>query len=423
MKKLLKMSMLATGAIWSAMATSSAFAQGACSVAYQTENNWGAGAQYKVTLTNTGAAKTNWELCWSFAASETVSSLWEGTYTQTGKNVCVKNVGYNGNLPANGSVVFGLIVANPGAVPAAYTLNGAACGGAASSAGSSSVASSTASSLASSSSSSIAVTAARWLLDAPKSTFHFVSVKKAISGVETPENLTFSQLQGTVSSTGQATLTIPLASISTNNTVRDPRMQNLLFESAYLPSLHFTSQLDLAALDALAVGSTRVQSVTGNLVLHGVTKAISFDALVVKHASNSVSFSPRKPVIINSVDFDLNAGVEALRAIAGLSNIGEKVPVYFKVFLSRDNPTNVPAISLAAAPNTPLNLTGSVGFTGTASLNWADVSANESGFLVRRKGADGRWATATNAAANSVGYQDALTASGSYDYKVISYTD
>ncbi|WP_331350713.1 DUF1592 domain-containing protein [Cellvibrio sp. UBA7671] len=424
MKNLLKMSMLATGAIWGAMAASSALAQGACSVAYQTENNWGAGAQYKVTLTNTGAAKTNWELCWSFAGSETVSSLWEGTYTQTGKNVCVKNVGYNGNLSANGSVVFGLIVANPGAVPAAYTLNGAACGGTASSAGSSSsVTSSIASSVASSSSSSIAVTAARWLLDAPKSTFHFVSVKKAISGVETPENLTFSQLQGTVSSTGQATLTIPLASISTNNTVRDPRMQSLLFESAYLPSLHFTSQLDLAALDTLAVGSTRVQSVTGNLVLHGVTKAISFDALVVKHASNSVSFSPRKPVIINSVDFDLNAGVEALRAIAGLSNIGEKVPVYFKVFLSRDNPTNVPAISLAAAPNTPLNLTGSVGFTGTASLNWADVSANESGFLVRRKGADGRWATAANAAANSVGYQDALTASGSYDYKVISYTD
>lgn len=415
MKNLLKMSILATGAIWGAMTASSAIAQGACSVVYQTENNWGAGAQYKVTITNTSAAKTNWELCWSFAGSETVSSLWEGTYTQTGKNVCVKNVGYNGSLPANGSVAFGLIVANPGAVPAAYTLNGATCGGAGSS-------SSVASSSVSSSSSSVAAPA-RWLLDAPKSTFHFVSVKKAVSGVETPENLTFSQLQGTVSSTGQATLTIPLASISTNNTVRDPRMQSLLFESAYLPSLHFTSQLDLAALDAQATGTTRVQSVTGNLVLHGVTKAISFDALIVKHANNSVSFSPRKPVIINSVDFDLNAGVEALRAIAGLSNIGEKVPVYFKVFLNRDNPTNTPVISLASAPNAPLNLTGSVGFTGTASLNWADVSANETGFLVRRKGADGRWATATNAAANSVGYQDALTASGSYDYKIISYTD
>jgi cytochrome c553 len=149
-----------------------------------------------------------------------------------------------------------------------------------------------------------------------------------------------------------------------------------------------------------------------------------FDALVVKHANNSVSFSPRKPIVINSIDFDLNAGVEALRAVAGLSTVGEKVPVYFKMFLNRDNPSNVPAISLATAPSAATGLTGTVSnATGAANLNWADVSATETGFLVRRKGADGRWATASNNAANSVSYLDSLTAAGSYDYKVISYTD
>jgi polyisoprenoid-binding protein YceI/mono/diheme cytochrome c family protein len=418
MKKLIKLSMLFSSAVWGAMTATSAIAQGACNVSYQPETNWGSGAQYKVTLTNTSAAKTNWELCWSFPGSETVSSMWEATYSQTGKNVCAKNVGYNGNLATNGSIAFGLIVSNPGAaIPDTFTLNGVACGDSASSA------SSVASSIRSSSSSSAAGTAARWLLDASQSTFHFVSVKKASSGTETPENFTFSQLQGTVSTSGQATLTIPLTSISTNNVVRDPRMQSLLFEAGYLPSLHFTTQLDLPALDAMPAGTTRVQTVSGNLVLHGIVKSIVFDAMVIKHANNSVSFSPRKPIIINSVDFDLNAGVEALRAIAGLSTIGERVPVYFKIFLNRDNPTNLPAINLATAPSAPVNLTGTVGSTGTASLNWADVSATESGFLVRRKGADGRWATATNAPANSVSYQDALTAAGSYDYKVIGYTD
>ncbi len=413
MKKLLKVSMLSTGMVLGVMAASGVNAQGACSVALQTENNWGAGAQYKATLTNTGAALTSWELCWNFAGSETVSSLWEGTYAQTGKKVCVKNVGYNGNLPASGTVSFGYIASNPGVAPADYTLNGVACGGAASSV----------SSVASSSSSSVASgNAARWLLDAPNSSFYFVSVKKSTAGVETPENFTFSQLQGTVSSTGQATLTIPLASISTNNTIRDPRMQNLLFESAYLPSLHFTTQLDLAALDTQAVGSIKVQSVTGNLVLHGIVKAVVFDAVIMKHANNSISVSTRRPIVINSVDFDLNAGVEALRAIASLSNIGEKVPVYFKVFLNRDNPTNAPAITLATAPVAPTGLTGTTVTTG-ANLNWADVSSNETGFLVRRKGADGRWATASNLGANSVSYLDALSASGSYDYKVLSYTD
>lgn len=418
MKKLLKVSMLSTSMVLGIMAASGVNAQGACSVALQTENNWGAGAQYKATLTNTGAAKTSWELCWNFVGSETVSSLWEGTYAQTGKKVCVKNVGYNGNLATNGSVVFGYIASNPGVAPVDYTLNGVACGGTASSSSSSVV-----SSVPSSSSSSVApVNAARWLLDAPASSFYFVSVKKSTAGVETPENFTFSQLQGTVSATGQATLTIPLASINTNNTIRDPRMQNLLFESAYLPSLHFTTQLDLAALDSQAVGSIKVQSVTGNLVLHGVVKSIVFDVVLIKHANNSISVSTRKPIVVNSVDFDLAAGVEALRAIANLANIGEKVPVYFKVFLNRDNPTNVPAISLATAPVTPSGLTGTVVSTG-ANLNWADVSSNETGFLVRRKGADGRWATASNLGANNVSYSDALSVSGSYDYKVLSYTD
>jgi polyisoprenoid-binding protein YceI len=420
MKKLLQVSMLSSGIALGLMASSAAIAQGACSIGLQTENNWGSGAQYKVTVTNTGAAKTSWELCWNFAGSETVSSLWEGTYTQTGNKVCVKNVGYNGNLPANGVVAFGYIATNPGAAPVDYTLNGLACGG---TAASSSVASSVASSIVSSAASSVApATAARWLLDAASSNFYFTSVKKSTLGVETPENFTFTQLQGTVSSTGQATLTIPLVSISTNSVTRDPRMQSMLFETAYLPSLHFTTQLDLAALDAQAPGSIKVQSVTGNLVLHGVVKSIVFDAVVMKHANNSVSFSPRKPIVINSADFELNAGIEALRVTASLGTIGEKVPVYFKMFLNRDNPTNVPAISLPTAPVAPTGLTGTTVASG-ASLNWADVSSNETGFLVRRKGADGRWATAGNLGANSVSHSDALSVSGTYDYKVFSYTD
>lgn len=425
MKRLLKLSMLSCGVTLGIMASSGAIAQGACTVDYASVNSWGSGAQIKTTITNTSAAKTSWELCWTYAGNDTIANLWDGIVTQTGKNVCVKNAAYNANLPANGSASFGFIVNNPGAAPTSFTLNGVSCGGTASSTPSS-VASSTPSSVpASSRSSSSTPTAnASWLLDSTKSTFHFVTVKKTTAGAEVPESMTFSQLQGTVAANGQATLTIPLASISTGNTVRDPRMQSLLFESAYLPSLHFTTQLNLTAIDAMAAGSTAIQSVTGNLVLHGIVKSVVFDALVVKHANNGVSFSPRRPIVINSVDFDLNAGVEALRAIAGLTTVGEKVPVYFKMFLNRDNPSNVPAISLATAPSAATGLTGTVSnTTGAANLNWADVSATETGFLVRRKGADGRWVTANNATSNSVSYLDSLTAAGSYDYKVISYTD
>jgi polyisoprenoid-binding protein YceI/cytochrome c553 len=435
MKKLLKLSMLSTGLMTlGIMASGGANAQGACSVAYDTVNSWGNGGQYKVALTNTGAAKTSWELCWTFSGSDTIPNLWDGVVTQTGKNVCVKNAPYNPNLAANATASFGFLVNNPGTIPTAFTLNGVACGGNASSVASStpssipatsSSRSSTPATSSSASSSSTPSAAARWLLDGTNSTFNFVTVKKNTAGVETPESMTFTQLQGTVATNGQATLTIPLASISSGNDIRNPRLRELLFESQYLPSLHFTSQLDLAAIDALAAGSTSVQSITGNLILHGVTKQLVFDALIVKHANNSVSFSPRKPIVINSADFDLNAGIEALRELMLLTTIGEKVPVYFKVFLNRDNPTNTPAISLASAPNAPLSLTGSVSnATGAANLNWADASSNETGFLVRRKlGETGLWKTVTGTAANTVSYLDSLTVGGSYDYKVISYTD
>ncbi|HSX51341.1 MAG TPA: cellulose binding domain-containing protein, partial [Cellvibrio sp.] len=390
MKKLLKLSMLSSGFMaLGIMASGAANAQGACKVAFTSVNNWGNGAQYKVTITNSGAAKSNWELCWTYPGNDVIPNLWDGIVSQSGKNVCVKNAAYNPNLPANGSVSFGFLVNNPGTAPSSFTLNGVACGGAvtssAASSSSAAVSSLRSSSSSVSSKSSAAANAASWLIDSSKSTFNFVTVKKTSAGAEVPESMTFSQLQGTVAANGQATLTIPLASISTGNVIRDPRMQSLLFESSFLPSLHFTTQLDLAAIDAMTVGSTKVQSVTGNLVLHGIVKALTFDVLVVKHSAGNISFSPRKPIVINSVDFDLNAGVEALRAAATLTAIGEKVPVYFKMFLNRDNPTNIPAITLATAPAAAISLTGSVSnAAGSASLNWADVSNNESGFLVRR---------------------------------------
>ncbi|MDR7091104.1 DUF1592 domain-containing protein [Cellvibrio fibrivorans] len=425
MKKLLKLSMLSLGLI----ASGSTFAQGACSVNYTTTNSWANGGQQDLVITNTSAAKTSWQLCWTFNGNEVINNLWNGNYTASGKNVCVKNAGYNGNLPANGTVAFGFTHTNaPGAKPTSFTLNGVACGGTASSSAPSSMPTTSSSRSSSSgfttsrstSSSSLPANAARWLLNDSKSVLNFVSVKNT----DVAETFTFGQLQGTVSSGGQATLSIPLASILTGVAIRDTRMQSMLFESNYLPNLHVTTQLDLAALDAMAAGSTSTLSLSGSLILHGVIKPLTFDALVIKHSNSSVSFSPRKPIVINATDFDLNAGIELLRLTAGATSIGEKVPVYFKVFLTKDNPTNLPAISLAPVPNTPLNLMGSVSqVSGNATLNWADTNSNETGFLVRRKGLDGRWTTKANLGANFSTYVDSLlNTGGGFTYKIISYS-
>ena len=297
MKKLLKISMFALGVA----ASSGAFAQAACSVNFDTLNHWGSGAQQQVSFTNNGSAVSSWELCWRYAGNDVVANLWDGKFTQNGKNVCVKNADYNGTLAASGTGSFGFIALNPGAAPVSYTLNGMACGGAvvASSSRSSSSLSSVVAPISSSAStnSSSQSLATRWSVNAANSTFNFVTVKK----INTAEALTFTSLQGTVNSDGKATLTIPLASVSSGVDIRNSRLQSILFETNYTPSLHFTTQLTLATLDAMAAGSTSVSSFTGNLVLHGISKEITFDALVIKHDANNISVSPRKPIIGPSI--------------------------------------------------------------------------------------------------------------------------
>ncbi|QEY14664.1 DUF1592 domain-containing protein [Cellvibrio sp. KY-GH-1] len=449
MKRFLSKSLFPAGLVALGLFASSApTAQANCSVNYKITNSWGNGGQADVTLTNLGSAKTSWELCWTFNGNEAINNLWNGTRTQNGKSVCVKSASYNGNLATNGSANFGFTHNNaPGAIPTNFTLNDAVCGGSTSSqpmtsssrssassqpttSSSSSVppgsSRSSISSQSSASSSSAPAVTARWLINETKSLLNFVSVKNT----DVAEAFTFTQLQGTVAANGQATLTIPLGSISTGIDLRNTRMKQMLFETDILPSMHFTTTLDLAAIDAMPVGGISNQVLTGNLVLHGISKAISFDALMIKHAANSVSVSPRKPILINSTDYDLNAGIEALRMAVGASSIGERVPVYFKMFLTRDNPGNLPAIRLAQAPSAPISLMGTMNnTTASASLTWTDTSATESGFLIRRNDINNRWVTVGKVSANIAYFTNGVeNAAGAADfksvtYKVIGYTD
>lgn len=161
MKNLRKLSALSPFGLALALAVP-ATAQNLCDVSYTTTNSWGSGAQIAVAVKNNGAAVTSWQLCWTFNGSETIANLWDGTFTATGKNVCVNNAAYNGNLATNASAQFGFVVNNPSTqVPTAFTLNGASCNG---STPVSSSSSSIAPSSSSSSSSSVAPSvAARWM--------------------------------------------------------------------------------------------------------------------------------------------------------------------------------------------------------------------------------------------------------------------
>ena len=107
-------------------------AQAACNVIYTVSSQWSGGFGAGIAIQNTGTtAWTSWTLTWAFANGQTVSLLWNGTETQSGANVTVKSLSYNGSIPAGGSyngMGFNGTWSGANAVPTSFAVNGTTCG-------------------------------------------------------------------------------------------------------------------------------------------------------------------------------------------------------------------------------------------------------------------------------------------------------
>ncbi|GGK67874.1 hypothetical protein Sme01_09020 [Sphaerisporangium melleum] len=102
-----------------------------CRVDYTVSSQWQGGFGASVNVTNLGDAINGWRLTWSFPAGQTISQLWNGSYTQSGTQVTVTNASYNGSLATGASTTFGFngswTGSNP--APASFALNGVTCTG------------------------------------------------------------------------------------------------------------------------------------------------------------------------------------------------------------------------------------------------------------------------------------------------------
>ncbi|GAB7046407.1 cellulose binding domain-containing protein [Catenuloplanes indicus] len=94
-------------------------------------NAWNNGLTANITVTNTGGSALNgWTLAFTLPAGQTVTNGWNATYTPTSGRVTATNVGHNAQLAPGASVTFGFQATHTGdsGAPAAYALNGSACG-------------------------------------------------------------------------------------------------------------------------------------------------------------------------------------------------------------------------------------------------------------------------------------------------------
>ena len=80
-------------------------------------------------MTNTsGSAVSGWTLGFDLPAGVTVQTGWNGAWSQQGRSVTIRDVGWNAVVPAGGSVAVGF-VANGTAAPLStpVTFAGSAC--------------------------------------------------------------------------------------------------------------------------------------------------------------------------------------------------------------------------------------------------------------------------------------------------------
>jgi len=95
-------------------------------VTYIVVNDWNSGATVSVNIVNNGTTAINdWTVTWTFPGNQVIGNLWNGTYTQSGSSVTVKNTAWNGNISPGNSISFGFNISYSGtnSKPTNITLN------------------------------------------------------------------------------------------------------------------------------------------------------------------------------------------------------------------------------------------------------------------------------------------------------------
>ncbi|MFN2287100.1 MAG: YceI family protein [Chromatocurvus sp.] len=168
----------------------------------------------------------------------------------------------------------------------------------------------------------VSAASAQWDLDGERSRLSFISVKNASVG----ESHTFTSLAGSVGDDGQARVDIDLDSVETAIPIRNSRMREMLFETGTFPSASITTTVDPDVI-AQAGRAPTVVTMPFTVALHGSSADYDAAVLVSVDDDGSLHVATREPIVVDAGDFDLGAGVTALKEVAGLASISSSVPV------------------------------------------------------------------------------------------------
>lgn len=170
---------------------------------------------------------------------------------------------------------------------------------------------------------------ANWRLDNAQSQLNFISTKN----LNFAEIHHFSQLKGKLDKKGYLEVTVLLSSVDTGISIRNTRMQELLFDTAENPFAKLKTQLNEGVF-ALDNGEFSDIDIDAMITINQTDVPVQLAVRVTQLPGGKLQASTLKPLVLNASTFKLGEGVERLRSIAGLQNISLAVPVTFDVIFT-----------------------------------------------------------------------------------------
>lgn len=171
--------------------------------------------------------------------------------------------------------------------------------------------------------------AADWSVNSAQSSLNFVSVKNDVVA----ETHSFKELTGKLTEAGEFAVAIPVATIDTIIPIRNERILEHVLAAKQYATINAKGKVDSKVLTGLKTGDSLVVDQALDLTLLTKTQSLMAKVKVTKVSDSQLVVTTVSPIMLDVTKFDLGAGVEKLRELAGLKAISPLVPTTFSLVL------------------------------------------------------------------------------------------
>jgi len=171
---------------------------------------------------------------------------------------------------------------------------------------------------------------ANWKSVDDQSRVAFGSVKKDVVG----EVHHFNKVSGTVSESGELSISIDLGSVNTNIDIRNERMTEHVFQAGKATAT-VTGSIDMEEVEGLKAGETAVLEVEAELAFGGVETEVEAEMLVARLSESRVLVSTADFIMISTEDLGIDAGIDQLMKLAKLPDITRVTPVSIRMVFEK----------------------------------------------------------------------------------------